>query len=149
MASNPFRWAYYPTRYRIRDGVPRFQSAVDYWLALVLAGTPIAIVVACLAERTYWPILLAPFTLIVVVPTRYELRADLLYIRCGFIVFPKIRYDEIVEVVSTRNPLSSPALSLDRLAIRTTSGGVMISPAPRQEFLQELAARAPHAQIKA
>jgi hypothetical protein len=46
-------------------------------------------------------------------------------------------------VVPTRNPLSSPALSLDRLHIRYGGSrmGIMISPVNKAVFLQDLAAR--------
>jgi hypothetical protein len=57
----------------------------------------------------------------------------------------RIPLGDIVEVRPTRSPLSSPALSLDRLHIRFGEGffkAAMISPADRQELLGELAARA-------
>jgi Bacterial PH domain/Sodium:solute symporter family len=47
----------------------------------------------------------------------------------------------------TRNPLSSPALSLDRLCIHYKVGGkrrmVMISPADKESFLRVIAALVP------
>ena len=50
---------------------------------------------------------------------------------------------EIKSVLPTWNPLSSPALSLDRLAIKRAHGwDVRISPKERNEFLRELADRA-------
>jgi hypothetical protein len=47
----------------------------------------------------------------------------------------------------TRSPLSSPALSLDRLELRYGQGRVLlISPADGARFVAELSARAPHVQ---
>jgi hypothetical protein len=48
-------------------------------------------------------------------------------------------------VDSTRNPLSSPAMSLDRLRIEYGQGkAIMISPEPRAEFLRQLEHRRQH-----
>lgn len=52
---------------------------------------------------------------------------------------------EISEVRPTHNPLSSPALSLDRLHVQYGPGflkAVMISPADREGFLEDLAQQA-------
>lgn len=56
-----------------------------------------------------------------------------------------VPYDAITGVTPTRNPLSSPALSLDRIRIRYRGSGfgLIISPEPRAEFLRDLAARSP------
>ena len=49
---------------------------------------------------------------------------------------------DIVAITPTRNPLSAPALSLDRLRIDVRRGGyVLISPADRDAFLADLEAR--------
>jgi hypothetical protein len=51
----------------------------------------------------------------------------------------KVPVAEITSVTATRNPLSSPALSLDRICIRY--GGrrrIMISPADRAGFLEAI-----------
>ena len=48
----------------------------------------------------------------------------------------RIPLDDIEAVRATRNPLSSPALSLDRLEIRYAGGRkIMISPLDRAGFL--------------
>lgn len=49
----------------------------------------------------------------------------------------------IQQVRPTRNPLSSPALSLDRLEIRHARGSLMISPEDKRAFLEDLVARTP------
>ena len=72
----------------------------------------------------------------------YEIGSDDLAIQC---LFSRIRIplNEIVSVRRTRNPRSSPALSLDRLAIERSKGrSVRISPKRRDHFLTELALRA-------
>ncbi len=57
----------------------------------------------------------------------------------------RILLDEIISVKPDRNLQSAPALSFDRFVIRYRNyDSISISPEERGEFLQELAARAPH-----
>ena len=81
--------------------------------------------------------------------TSYSLDAVNLTIRVGPFS-TKIAIAEITEVFPTRNPLSAPAWSLDRLRIRFTSSsfGALISPRRKQEFLEELASLAPQLQLE-
>lgn len=57
----------------------------------------------------------------------------------------RIPIAEITEVYPTRNPLSAPAWSLDRIRVRYTSSsfGALISPQPRRQFMAELEAMGP------
>jgi len=66
-----------------------------------------------------------------------------LIVRFG-VVRTRIPLAELTKVEPTRNPLASPALSLDRLSIVSgpgLTGTVMISPADREGFLNELASK--------
>jgi hypothetical protein len=56
---------------------------------------------------------------------------------------------EIESVKPSRNPLSSPACSLDRLHVRYHSSkrGVLVSPADKPGFLHELVSRGPHPRL--
>lgn len=68
--------------------------------------------------------------------TYYVFDKEYLIIRCGPIK-EIVPYEKIISVKKTRNPLSSAALSIDRLEInygRIT----MISPAYKEDFLAEL-----------
>jgi hypothetical protein len=62
----------------------------------------------------------------------------------------KIPIAEITEAFPTKNPLSAPAWSLDRLRIRFSSSrfGALISPVKKGEFLEELNSLAPHLERK-
>mgnify|MGYP000182463178 CR=1 FL=1 len=122
-----------------------FQSKVDTWIAaaLVLAAAstlwgavqsgqwlPLAIVVGIIAAAVF--------------PLRYELHDDALVVRSGLIRYRR-PYVDIVAATPNRSPFSAPALSLDRLLIRSRSSlGVNISPADRERFLDALVQRAPH-----
>jgi hypothetical protein len=129
-----------------------FSSKVDLWLLIVLL-VAVAICGAILAHN--WNELLGRgwlftaligiplaigviFPLWIVVSLRYFLSDQALRIRCGPFTW-RIALGEITAVSETSNPLSSPALSFDRLRIEYGNGrAVMISPEPREEFLRQL-----------
>lgn len=79
----------------------------------------------------------------VALPMKYDLSPARLDIRAGWLLRVTIPIRDIVSVHPTNNPLSSPAMSLDRLEIRYYRGGsersVMISPLDKEAFLRELA----------
>jgi len=82
-----------------------------------------------------------PSRIRLVFPMRYGLDDTHLQVRFG-ICRQRIPLADILEVHPTRNPLSSPALSLDRLHVQFGQGifkTVMISPAERSRFLDDLA----------
>jgi hypothetical protein len=74
--------------------------------------------------------------------TGYTLLPDELLIRSGPFRF-HVAIGEITSVVPSRNPLSSPACSLDRLEIRYRGGRsrILISPEDKPAFLEALAER--------
>ena len=75
--------------------------------------------------------------------TRYEITERELIIRVGVIINQHIPLAAITNVYPTRNPLSAPAWSLDRLQIDYLKHGrqsfTLISPENKQAFLSELA----------
>ena len=128
-----------------------FPSKVDWWLGLLLVVAPAVSLIATLtapeSERLAGLLgtgLLAAVYLGLVFPMSYGLTDSELIVRHG-LVRQRIKLADITEVTPTRSPLSSPALSLDRLRITFGSGffkSVLISPAAKAEFLVELALRA-------
>lgn len=131
-----------------------FATKVDPWLAvlmiLVLGGGGFAMVrefAGSPAEA--WPaallfVAVASLVLVLTVPTRYTVTARELVIRSG-ILRSSIPLDSIHRVYPTRNPVASPAWSLDRLGVEHRTGRVgslaLISPEPREEFLQLVQSR--------
>jgi len=129
-----------------------YKSKVDWWLVPLLAIPPVvASVVATASATTDDPIQMAwGFgTLLfvtgiyvgLVFPMRYGISGDRLIVRFG-VCRQHVLFQDILEVRPTHNPLSSPALSLDRLHIQFGSGifkAVMISPTPRERFMEDLA----------
>lgn len=79
---------------------------------------------------------------------RYTLTDAALMIRCGPFRY-RVPLDRIDSVRPTRNPLSSPAASLDRLRIEWNKGRkrIMVSPLKKKEFMRDLERRC--AQLRA
>lgn len=93
------------------------------WIAALLAGVGVAL--------PLW----------VLLGTHYTLTDSTLQVRSGPFRW-RIPLSEINGIEHTRSPLSSPALSLDRLQISYGRGSLlMISPRDRDAFMRELAAR--------
>jgi hypothetical protein len=78
--------------------------------------------------------------------TGYTFEPAALLIRCGLFRW-RLPFAEISHVEPSRNPLSSPACSLDRLLIQYGKRKIMISPADRARFLRRLAAVCPHLRL--
>jgi hypothetical protein len=88
--------------------------------------------------------LAAAFVLWVLYGTRYTLTDRALIVQAGPFRWV-IDLEAISEITPTRNPLSSPACSLDRLHIRyrPNPSGLMISPLDKEGFLRDLVERTP------
>lgn len=130
-----------------------YPSKVDWWLAALLVAGPVITLGAAIASfigsrgNPAGFVALAVLALIyglLVFPTRYAFSGDVLVVQHGQ-VRQRILLSDIREVYPTHNPLSSPALSIDRLHVQFGEGffqSVLISPADREAFLTELAERA-------
>lgn len=137
----------------------RFPSKKDTWLAAVLLA---ALGLSCVSLTASFlapepapglgvivGILIAAalFVAWTWVATDYTLTSDELLVRSGPFRW-RVRLDEVQEIRPTRNPLSSPALSLDRLEVRYNRGMLLISPADKDGFLRGLVARASHLDLR-
>lgn len=134
----------------------RYDSKVDLWLGGVLIAVgivPLVIAVqGVLAGAQGWDLFWMVFGVPLVLgllfgmvwPCHYTFEQDELVITAGLFK-QRIRYADISKVEPSRNLLSSPALSLDRLQI--THGGkglgwTLISPRDKKGFLDEIHKRA-------
>ena len=81
----------------------------------------------------------AGFTIYLFASFRYLINDSELIIKSGFVKKIIIKIENIKKIEETNNPLSSPAASLDRLAIYyDKSGFVLISPREKMEFIKNL-----------
>lgn len=126
------------------------RSKVDTWLALLLGLALIMSVVAAVSAiaaggwRYAWAaaitILFGIFILWILRGTFYILDEKVLTVRSGPFKW-RVPVDEIHGITATSNPLSSPALSLDRLRIEYGNGSaIMISPEDKDAFIADIEA---------
>lgn len=128
----------------------RFPSKVDRWLLIVLLASlvidlgAIVLVIMTVPEPLIMTLVVLALVLTaaliawIIASTYYVVERDTLKIVSGPLRF-RIRLDEINSVKATRNPLSSPALSLDRLMINYGNNRrAMVSPADKRGFLKAI-----------
>ncbi|MCU0706793.1 MAG: PH domain-containing protein [Pirellula sp.] len=133
-----------------------YSSKIDWWILGILLLVPmvgLAIIVMAISDGV-WPaawigggVLAFVVCLygLCVFPMRYGVNETALEIRCGVFRWC-VPLANIREVIPTNNPLSSPALSLDRLWIQYGPKwfqAVMISPKDKSQFITDLASRIP------
>ena len=128
----------------------KFRSKVDRWillLILVVIIVQVAAITAAVAEAGE-PGMITSLILVMIgvvalmlwllLGTHYTVDRGLVRIVSGPFRW-KVPVAEITSVKATRNPLSSPALSLDRLSIRYGKRRrIMISPADKAGFLKAI-----------
>lgn len=138
-----------------------FASKRDTWIVLLIWGAVVLLVYATLAvarephatlavklATAAGGLASAGFMLWVMYGTGYRLTADELLIRSGPFRF-RVPLDAIDSVTPSRNPLSSPATSLDRLMVRWAGRRrILISPEDKARFLAALVERAPQLGIE-
>lgn len=120
-----------------------FKSSISWWLMGFTMTMLIGTSVVMLFERAWLGLLINAsviiFLLHLLLNTYYWIKEDKLKIVCGILYKQEISILEIKDIQPTTNPLSSPALSLDRLAIRYGNRQtVMISPKDKKAFIKEL-----------
>ncbi|KRI53637.1 PH domain-containing protein [Acinetobacter pittii] len=130
----------------------KFRSKIDWWLLLIFIVITANIVIKIyeanhlysLASNFPHLIIYSLVIFIIWLPifnTYYVVENNTLVIKS--LVFRwKINIDDITQIEPTHNPLSSPALSLDRLKIyyikNEKIATVMISPKNKEAFLQAI-----------
>ena len=125
-----------------------YVSAVDLWLVIVLLLSPM---VAFAVGIYLWregdmdgakmlfltaAVTLAA-TLIFVVPCRYTVDDDELHIRCGIISY-RVPIKLIDSVERSRTLISGPALSLNRVIVKTKLKNYILSPRDRDAFIDDI-----------
>ncbi|WNB90817.1 PH domain-containing protein [Bacillus sp. NEB1478] len=137
----------------------KFESKIDLWLVILIFGAfaisfgsalvPVLKGNASMNQALVTILLAVLFSglFIWLMKTTYYVLGDKeLIIRSGPIR-KKILYYEIKSARKSRNPISSPALSLKRIEILHVFGMALISPKDRDGFLTLLAEKCPNATI--
>jgi hypothetical protein len=128
----------------------RFRSKVDALLVvpgLVGFGLPVLLIVGGLAEGRPLAGAIGPLIILAAIAPllliSYELTDDEIIVRSGWLRW-RMRLTRIRALKATRAMWSSPALSLDRIEIRTERGlWLMVSPADKAGFIKAIQARVP------
>lgn len=128
----------------------RYKSKVDLWLALVLAGVPVLMIVLGVLALSHsatagWiqigvSVFVGGLIVALSYPCDYTLGETDLRIRCG-IINETIPYSKIRKAELSNAAWSAPALSLSRIKLTTEDGTQLISPLGREVFLKELLSR--------
>jgi hypothetical protein len=139
-----------------------YRSKRDTWVMLTFALAiifPVALgvflLIASPARLASWLLIGTGIAVGIVIywlssPLYYEITESKLNVRSGPMRWI-IALESIDEVYPTRSPLSSPALSLDRLLIKYENlqgpGALMVSPEDQTAFLKALAAAEPRLKL--
>ena len=127
----------------------RFKSKIDRWLLLLLVAIMVfeVVVMSIVATQVNSPreatvMIVAALAIValigsMLVGTHYTVSGNTLLVACGPFRW-KVPIDAIRSVEATRNPLSSPALSLDRLLIHYGNRRIMVSPSDKAGFLKAI-----------
>jgi hypothetical protein len=129
-----------------------YRSKIDTWIAVVFGFAALASVAGAVTTVSVAPAAVAwPIALLVVAvggglpawlltTTDYRIDGGTLFVRSGPVRL-RVPIREITRITTTNNPLSSPALSLDRLRIEYGRGqSVMISPSNKEAFVRDVEA---------
>ena len=83
------------------------------------------------------------------ITTNYTIDGNSLIIKCGFLLNKTIDIKGIKKITETNNPLSAPAISLDRLEISYgTYDSILISPKQKKEFIETIVSLNPQVEIR-
>jgi hypothetical protein len=127
----------------------RFKSKIDRWLLYLLIAVMVfeVVVMSAAAMQVDSPLeatvlIIAALVIVgllgsMLIGTHYTVDGNILRIRCGPFRW-QVPVDAIESVEPTRNPLSSPALSLDRLRIQYGKRRILVSPADKAGFLKAI-----------
>lgn len=122
----------------------KYPSKVDFWMyALMGFIVGVAFYNVYVSEAHITSViplaLVVAFLFHIIYSTYYVIDKNILTIRSSFIVNRKIDILRIQKIEDSYNPLSAPAVSLDRLKITYNNGlWTLISPKDKEGFIKHL-----------
>lgn len=132
----------------------RFYSKIGLEIVLPIAIVMLFVIGMLLSSEGTWPVVIFLLLLnglfaYLFTHTYYEITDDELIIRSGFLFNGRVRINDIREIRETNNPLSSPAISLDRLELRYGKNKyVLISPKDKKGFIDSILSLNPSIAVK-
>jgi hypothetical protein len=130
-----------------------YKSKVDWWLGLLLVYPIYLSIASLIKEQWIYGFAGLAFVIGVVLfvskTTRYIINDTQLIVKSLWIVNNTIDISKIRKIEKTNSILSSPALSLDRIALYYNKfDEVYISPKEKQDFLNSLLEINPNIEVK-
>lgn len=114
-------------------------SGIVSFIAIVLGGIGVIMIVNHSWDGLAVIIAVGCFTAYMFTSIYYIIDGNKLTVRCGFMFNSTIQIDKIKKIAETNNPISSPAASLDRLAIYYNQHDlVIVSPKDKIGFIHQL-----------
>lgn len=120
-----------------------FKSKIDIWIGAIFFLLPIVMIYAAISERDVVTIIITVLIIIMLAliffGTKYVIDGEELIIYGG-IYKKKIAINQITSLRSTKNPLSAPAMSLDRVEITYNPHMqlALVSPKDKETFIKKL-----------
>lgn len=128
-----------------------YRTKIDWWLGILLGGTMVLMLYIVIEPLIHGEgiqlgmTIVSVITLLIVLPLffiKYTFYSTHLLISCGIYGKERVEYHLIRQMKETKNPISSAAMSLDRLQIDYMENGyhqtVLISPIRKKEFIEKL-----------
>lgn len=121
-----------------------FKSKVDWWMAAIFLAVPISMIYGVITEPN--AILMLVTTIVIVLlatlffGTKYIIEGEELIVYGG-IYKKRINIKQIRSLRPSKNPLSAPAMSIDRIEITyntTFSEVILVSPKDKEGFVKRL-----------
>ena len=125
-------------------GIPLvFNSKIDIWSGAIFALLPIVMIIGAIKEPDAVAIVVTVLIIVLLAMlffgTKYVITGDELIIYGG-IYKKKIAINQITSLRPTKNPLSAPAMSLDRIEITFNPHMqiALVSPKDKETFVKKL-----------
>ena len=128
-----------------------YRSKIDWWLGILLGITMVLMLYIVIEPLIHGEgiqlgmTIVTVITLIIILPLffiKYTFYSTHLLISCGIYGKERVEYHLIRQMKETKNPISSAAMSLDRLQIDYVEKGyhqtVLVSPVRKKEFIERL-----------
>ena len=127
----------------------KISPGIVLFLVIVLVGVSALMIIGRIWVGLVFNLLIAGFVVYVMTGFSYTIDGINLLIKGGFRWKATIAISTISKIVETNNPISSPAASLDRLAIHYNGrNAVMISPKDKKSFVEDLLKINPAIEVK-
>lgn len=120
-----------------------YKSKVDVWLLALVYGLSVLSAMPALYVGFSWIALIVllfivSFITLLVFGIKYVIEGELLYIHYSCFHVETVNINKITRISATRNPISAPAASIDRICIEYDNGTVVISPKDKETFIRQL-----------